>query len=104
MAKRTSVATVEKKVVKHWTETRSAPVDKSKRVAYGCKLDTKNIMKGTRSRRSCNYKDLLTIAPGSRKIKGGRKSLNTLETRAKKSLEYMKKKAQKKAESESESE
>jgi SOS response regulatory protein OraA/RecX len=79
----------------HWTDRRSGPVDKSKRVASRCSIDEKNIVSqsSTRRRREVNYKDLLTIVPGSRKVKG-RKSSNSHEKRLKAALAYETKKKQ----------
>jgi hypothetical protein len=40
----------------HWSEKRSKPVDRSKRVASGCKIDTTNIITGrTRKRKDFDY-------------------------------------------------
>ncbi|KAL0478701.1 developmentally-regulated protein [Acrasis kona] len=39
----------------HWSNMRSAPVDKSKRVAYGCTISDSNILSGTRRRVNHDY-------------------------------------------------
>jgi hypothetical protein len=40
---------------KHWTQTRSAPIDRTKRVASGATIDSKNIVSGTRTRKDFDY-------------------------------------------------
>ncbi len=59
--------------------TRSSKVDKTKRVAYGAKIEKKNIVSGTRRRKDVNYKDL-EFGKKARKMK--RASKNTTEKRA----------------------
>src|SRR3989338_6330654 len=87
------------KATPKWQESRSAPVDKTKRVAEGASIDSKNIVKGTRKRRDVNYHDLIiTKKPANKKSKiEKRKSSNTAEDRLKRAAEYAAKKEQKKA-------
>jgi exosome complex RNA-binding protein Rrp42 (RNase PH superfamily) len=87
------------KATPKWQEQRSAPVDKTKRVAEGASIDSKNIVKGTRKRKDVNYHDLIiTKKPAGKKSKiEKRKSKNTAEDRLKRATEIAAKKEQKKA-------
>lgn len=90
-SKKPATATAEKKTTPKWEEQRSHPVDKSKRVAEGCAIDSKNIVKGTRRRKEVNYKDLVVSKrpkkEGTKKVTKQRKSINTTEERAKRTAE-----------------
>ncbi len=71
----------------HWKNRASSDINRSKRVAYGCTVEEKNIAHGTRRRREpVTYnvvKVVDTIFSGKElKVKKKVHSVNTLETRA----------------------
>ncbi|KAL0488673.1 hypothetical protein AKO1_008816 [Acrasis kona] len=79
----------------NWRDRTSNPINRAKRNVKESSVSEKNIIaKQTRTRRNVNYKDLLTIAPGSR-VKKGVKSNNNSEQRQKNYLSYQDKKLSK---------
>ena len=77
----TKKSTSGKKTGSHWSENRSAPVDKTKRFANAT-ISVENIVTGTRKRKAVDYRDHKVIKT-SKKVKTPT-SLNTLEKRRKK--------------------
>ncbi|KAL9644325.1 hypothetical protein ABK040_005786 [Willaertia magna] len=73
-------------------------IDRSKRVAPGCEVDSKNIVKGTRRRKNLNYNVTEAFYNEGEFLKSKRKSKNTLETRAKTTVVPKKRSSEKKGE------
>ncbi|KAL0487308.1 exodeoxyribonuclease 7 large subunit [Acrasis kona] len=88
---------VKEQIVKsyNWRDRTSNPINRAKRNVKDSGVSEKNIIsKQTRRRKNVNYKDLLTIAPGSR-LKKGVSSNNSKELRQKNYSVYQEKKMEK---------